>query len=85
MSAAHDQLVVTLVVGKGGRVEALGVSSSGVGLSDAPRRLAQALGVELDTERGEQVGGGPLGGGQGRPPPVRRSNAATSCFARRAT
>jgi hypothetical protein len=25
------------------------------------------LGVELDTERGEQVGGGPLGGGPRRP------------------
>jgi hypothetical protein len=77
----HDQLVVTLVVGKGGRVEGPRGQQLGVGLSDAPRRLAQVLG----TEHGEQVGGGPPGGGQGRPPPVRRSNAATSCFARRAT
>ncbi len=64
----HDQLVVTLVVGKGGRVEGPRGQQLGVGLSDAPRRLAQVLG----TEHGEQVGGGPPGGGQGRPPPVRR-------------
>jgi hypothetical protein len=36
----HDQLVVTLVVGKGGRVEAPRGQQLGVGLSDAPRRLA---------------------------------------------
>jgi hypothetical protein len=33
------------------------------------------LGVELDTERGEQVGGGPLGGGPRRPVPCGRRGA----------
>lgn len=71
----HDQLVVALVVGKGGRVEGPRGQQLGVGLSDAPRHLTQVLGVELDTERGEQVGGGPLGGGPRRPVPCGRRGA----------
>ena len=53
-----DELVVALVVGEGRQVERLGREQLGVRVRHPARRLAQALVVEIGTERGEQLSRG---------------------------
>ena len=50
-----DQLVVALVVGKGGRSKGPGREQLGVGVGDPARRLLESLGVHIGAERAQKV------------------------------
>jgi hypothetical protein len=59
--AGEDELVVVLVVGKGGEVEVAGREQLGVRRSDASRCVAQVCARGVLAQRLEQVGDRPLG------------------------
>ena len=50
-----DQLVVALVVGKGGGSKGLGREQLGVRVGDPARRLLESLGVHIGAERAQKV------------------------------
>ena len=50
-----DQLVVTLIVGKGGRSKGLGREQLGVGVGNSARRLLESLGVDIGPEPAQKV------------------------------
>ena len=50
-----DQLVVALVVGKGGRPKGLRREQLGVRVGDPARRLLESLGVDIGTEPAQKV------------------------------
>jgi hypothetical protein len=54
-STRDDQLVVTLVVGKGGGSKGLGREQLGICLGDPARGLLQSLGVDIGAEPAQKV------------------------------
>jgi hypothetical protein len=58
----HDQLVVAVVVGKRRRAEGLRREQLGVGVGHPPRRLQQALGIDVGAQRPQQLARGALHG-----------------------
>ena len=58
-----DQRVVAVLVGEARRREGLRREQLRVGVGDAPRRVAQVLGLDVGAERQEEVARGAAGGG----------------------
>jgi hypothetical protein len=54
-STRDDQLVVTLVVGKGGGSKGLGREQLGIRVGDPARRLFESPGVDIGAERAQKV------------------------------
>ena len=58
-----DQLVIAVVVGKGGRLKRLRRQQLGIRVGHPARRLLKRLGVDVGAERPQQLPSGTLHGG----------------------
>ena len=61
--SSHDQLVVALVVRKGGRSEGVWREQLGIGVGHPPGRVVERRGIDVGTNRPEQIARRPLQGG----------------------